>query len=195
MAENGFHGRTNVPERTELEGFLWLEKLAKNGQMVQNSQPLSPDVRRDDVMIETRYRFMCFTCKGHLVRLVSSSGVRVHALMCAYVNAAFAFSRILGNIAAEAYGEVRYARRALRRGGADGATGVGSRRQLARLQPPPLRVGSLRVAWSSPPLYAYSPRRERGNIRLRGNSDAGVLQRIAVRKGPVRSALLLAGDI
>jgi len=22
MAENGFHGRTNVPERTELEGFL-----------------------------------------------------------------------------------------------------------------------------------------------------------------------------
>jgi hypothetical protein len=77
----------------------------------------------------------------HLARLVLSSGVRGHAR---YVNATFAFSRILGNIAAEAYGEVRFARRALRRGGADGATGVGSGRQLARLHPRPLRGSSLR---------------------------------------------------
>jgi hypothetical protein len=101
----------------------------------------------------------------------------------------------------------KFARRALCRGGADGATGVGPGRQVARLQPPPLRGVFLRVVRSSPPLHAYSPRRDRGNIRLRdgvrGNnrlregdcfSEEGVLQRVAVWKGPVRSALLLAGD-
>jgi hypothetical protein len=50
---------------------------------------------------------MCFTCIGHLARLLSSSVVRGHTMPCAYVNAAFAFSRTLRNIAAEAYGEVR----------------------------------------------------------------------------------------
>jgi len=90
-------------------------------------------MRHDDVMMEARYRLMCFTWLDHLARLVSCSRVRGHAPPRAYVIAAFAFSRIIGNIPAEANGEVRFACRALRRGGAVGATGVGLGRQLARL--------------------------------------------------------------
>jgi hypothetical protein len=37
FGKNSFHGRMNAPEMSELK-----ENLAKNGQMVQNSQPLSP---------------------------------------------------------------------------------------------------------------------------------------------------------
>ena len=55
------------------------------------------DVRHDDVMMEARYRLICFTWMDHLARLVSSSGVRGQAR---YVYAAFTISRLLGNIAA-----------------------------------------------------------------------------------------------
>jgi hypothetical protein len=83
----------------------------------------------------------------------------------------------------------RFARRALCHGGADGATGVGPGRQLARLQPPPLSGGSLRVARSSPPLHTYSPRRDCGNFRLRDGVQGGprVVRSVAkARKAMVR---------
>jgi hypothetical protein len=63
------------------------------------------------------------------------------------------------------------------------------RRGLARLQPPPRSGGSLRVARSSPPLHAYSPRRECGNIRLRDGVQGGlrVVRSVATaRKAMVR---------